>query len=103
MQGWAIHMVIFVACSLFWFSAHGVETGMVTFRADKDQSKIPERYRLETHTFLYEIEKKYALPNIGVEVFRVRFPSPVESPHAENNTVHAEYYRPEGDGPFPCT
>jgi dienelactone hydrolase len=25
----------------------------------------------------------------------------VESPHKENNTVHAEYYRPKGKGPFP--
>ena len=30
------------------------------------------------------------------------FPSAVESPTPENNTVYAEYYRPEGKGPFPC-
>jgi dienelactone hydrolase len=26
----------------------------------------------------------------------------VKSPTPENNTVYAEYYRPSGDGPFPC-
>src|SRR5262249_61850129 len=31
----------------------------------------------------------------------LRFPSPVTSDCPENNTVHAEYYRPKGDGPFP--
>src|SRR5262249_31821999 len=78
------------------------ETGTVHFRLKGDQKNIPERYRLEEHTFPYEMEPKYELPNIGVDVFRVRFPSPVKSPHAENNTVHAEYYQPKGKGPFPC-
>jgi dienelactone hydrolase len=41
------------------------------------------------------------LDTTGVKVFAVRFPSPVETPDKENNTVHAEYYRPPGDGPFP--
>ncbi len=79
------------------------ETGTVSFRVTGDQQNVPERYRLQDHTFTYEMEPKHTLPNIGVEVFRVRFPSPVESPHPENNTVHAEYYRPVGKGPFPCT
>jgi dienelactone hydrolase len=79
------------------------ESGSVSVRMAGDQSSIPERYRLEEHSFTYEIEPKYTLPNIGVEVFHVRFPSPVTSPHPQNNTVHAEYYRPEGKGPFPCT
>jgi dienelactone hydrolase len=46
---------------------------------------------------------KLTMPNIGVEVFHIQFPSPVRSAHAENNTVHAEYYRPAGQGPFPCS
>src|SRR5262249_22571464 len=50
----------------------------------------------------YELVKKRDLPVNGVEVYQLRFPSPVKSRHPENNTVHAEYYRPRGDGPFPC-
>src|SRR5262249_15628892 len=53
------------------------------------------------HSFDYEMTLKHRLPASGLTVFRVRFPSPVESPHKENNTVHAEFYRPDGKGPFP--
>ena len=31
----------------------------------------------------------------------VTFPSPVTTPHANNNTVHCEYIEPIGEGPFP--
>jgi dienelactone hydrolase len=97
-------MAIFLSTILAFAVTFGPsETGTVSFRSEKDQSRIPERYRLEAHTFSFEIDKKFDLPNIGVEVYRVRFPSPVESPHPENNIVHAEYYRPAGDGPFPAT
>jgi dienelactone hydrolase len=34
-------------------------------------------------------------------VYRLQFPSPVTSGCPENDTVHAEYYRPGGNGPFP--
>ena len=36
-------------------------------------------------------------------MYEVRFPSPVKSAHVENNTVHAQYYRPtKTQGPIPC-
>ena len=44
---------------------------------------------------------KHDLPTAEVGVFRLKFPSPVVTPLQENNTVHAEYYRPHGEGPFP--
>jgi dienelactone hydrolase len=62
---------------------------------------VPERYRLEARTFACELEPKATLHESGVAVYRLRYPSPVTSPYPENNTVHAEYYRPIGDGPFP--
>jgi dienelactone hydrolase len=77
------------------------EKGTVRFQPLGDQKNIPERYRLEAHAFDYEMTLKHDLPHSGVEIYHVRFPSPVESPHVENNTVHAEYYRPKGKGPFP--
>jgi cephalosporin-C deacetylase-like acetyl esterase len=77
-------------------------TATVCFTPQGDQQNIPERYRLGAHQFDYEMNPKRELPLAGVEVFEVRFPSPLESPHPENNTVHAEYYRPRKDGPFPC-
>ena len=80
-----------------------VEKGVVQFRPQGSQDNIPERYRLGEHSFPYEMRLKRVLPISGVQIFEVRFPSPVTSPHSENNTVYAEYYRPQGDGPFPCT
>ena len=78
-----------------------VEKGTVAFAPLDDQKDIPERYRLTAHRFEYEMTLKYALRASGLTVYRLRFPSPVETPHKENNTVHAEYYRPNGTGPFP--
>jgi dienelactone hydrolase len=77
------------------------EKGTVPFRPLDDQKNIPARYRLKEHTFDYEMVLKYDLPNSGVEIYQVRFPSPVMSACLENNTVYAEYYRPKGKGPFP--
>jgi dienelactone hydrolase len=77
------------------------EKGTVHFRALGDQKNIPERYRLEEHTFDYEMTLKHELPGSGVQVYQLCFPSPVTSPCPENNTVYAEYYRPKGQGPFP--
>jgi dienelactone hydrolase len=79
------------------------EEGTVTFRVIGDQLNVPERYRLEEHTFPYKMQPKCSYDNMKVDVYRVQFPSPFKSPHEENNTVHAEYYRPRGKGPFPCT
>ncbi len=66
------------------------------------KKSVPERYRLEPFRFDYELEPVRDLPVSGVEIYHLRFPSPVKSPDPENNTVHAEYYRPHRAGPFPC-
>jgi dienelactone hydrolase len=77
------------------------EKGTLQFRLAGDQQDIPERYRLEPHVFPYELELRRNLPNTGMEIYHLRFPSAVTSATPENNTVHAEYYRPKGTGPFP--
>src|SRR5262249_40782239 len=77
------------------------EKGTVHFRPVGDDSKIPERYRLGEHRFDYTLSHYRELRNSGVDIYRLQFPSPVTTPHSENNTVHAEYYRPRGKGPFP--
>jgi dienelactone hydrolase len=71
-----------------------VEKGTIHFYPSGDQEKIPERYRLEAHSFDYEMKQIKNLPISGVQVYHVRFPSPVITDCPENNTVHAEYYRP---------
>src|SRR5947209_830394 len=77
------------------------EKGTVRFTPSGDQHQIPERYRLAAHPFEYELTLQRELPTSGVDILHLRFPSPVTSDCAENNTVHAEYYRPRGPGPFP--
>jgi Prolyl oligopeptidase family len=78
-----------------------VERGTTSFAPNGAEKDIPERYRLEARSFDYVLTKKKDLPLSGVEIYELTFPSPFKSPHPENNTVYAEYYRPKGKGPFP--
>ncbi|HVK17076.1 MAG TPA: dienelactone hydrolase family protein [Fimbriiglobus sp.] len=77
-------------------AASPVATGEVRCACDDERCGVPEPFRLADHTFPYQQQLRYDLEYSGVEVYTVRFPSPVESPHAANNTVHAEYFRPKG-------
>ncbi len=83
-------------------SPTAVERGTARFTAQDDPTRVPERYRLTSHSFDYELAPKAVLPVSGVETYRLTFPSPVRSPYLENNTVSAEYFRPVGPGPFPA-
>jgi dienelactone hydrolase len=78
-----------------------LEKGRFRFTPIGDQKEAPERYRLSARESTYDLEWVHSLPGAAVDLYYLRFPSPVESPHRENNTVHAEYYRPAGPGPFP--
>ncbi len=80
------------------------ENGRVTFKPTNDQSNIPASYRLQEYAFDYELKLQKTMPLTGVDVFELRFPSPVKTPHAENNIVYAEYYRPMNpkSATFPC-
>jgi len=77
-----------------------VEKGTVRFTPG-DQVNIPERYRLEARTFPYKMKLAFEMKECAIDVYRLQFPSPVQSPHPENNTVYAEYYRPRKQGPVP--
>jgi dienelactone hydrolase len=90
-----------MSCLLASPAAGAIEKGTVRFRPVGDQKETPECYRLAAHTFGYEMRFKSDLVNSGVEVYQLRYPSPVVSPCPENNTVYAEYYRPKAKGPFP--
>jgi hypothetical protein len=90
----AAAVLLFAAAPLFaGEKALMIEKGTVTFTPRGDQKEIPAIYRLEAHRFDYELTPKRELPVSGVEVYELRFRSPVDSPHKENNTVYAEYYR----------
>ena len=73
-----------------------LERGEVVFRPGPEESSVPERFRLESSRFAYELEPVFATPNYAVS--RLRFPSPIATPDPENNVVHAEYFAPIGGG-----
>jgi dienelactone hydrolase len=77
-----------------------VETGEASFRPTADEATVPAQFRLEAATFRFEIEPLRDTP--AYKVSAVRFPSPVDSPDVENNTVHAEYFRPTVAGKRPA-
>ncbi len=101
---WPMSLALWLLCLLPGLAsdkpAKAVEKGTVRFTPG-DQANVPERYRLDARSFDYEMKQKADLPATGLSIHHVRFPSPIESPTPRNNTVHAEYYRPKGDGPFP--
>jgi dienelactone hydrolase len=80
----------------------GPEKGTFHFIAAPDSRSIPQRYRLDERSFDYELTHKVDLPSAEVRVSRLTFPSPVTTPHPQNNTVYAEYYRPLRKGRFPA-
>jgi pimeloyl-ACP methyl ester carboxylesterase len=73
------------------------EKGEVVFRPGAAEARVPERFRLEAATYWYELRPVLARDHVNV--FTLRFPSPVETADPENNVVHAEYFAPVGFGP----
>src|SRR5262249_36549016 len=74
-----------------------IERGEVSYRPSPEESSVPERFRLEPAVFAYELEPVLTTPRYSIS--RLRFPSPITTADAENNTVHAEFFRPIGTGP----
>jgi dienelactone hydrolase len=75
----------------------GLERGEAAFVPTAAEGQVPERFRLPAATFGFEQEELRTTPHYIVSA--VRFPSPIVTPDPENNTVHAEYFRPSGPGP----
>jgi len=79
-----------------------VKTGVVHFRhAAAGEANVPELFRLPEHRFTFQQEPIETAAR-QIDIFAVTLPSPVETPHESNNTVHCEYFRPVGDGPYPA-
>ena len=74
----------------------------IRFTTTPGEAGVAERFRLKPHNFRYTIRHKYDLKHSGVDVFDVRFPSPVASEYPANDTVYAELFVPKKSGPFPA-
>jgi dienelactone hydrolase len=76
------------------------ERGRVDFTPRAEEAGVPERFRLSAGAFDYRMTAQLGAP--GYTVWSVQFPSPVVTPDPENNTVHAEYFRPGRPGRRPA-
>jgi dienelactone hydrolase len=99
------YLLLLAAAAPTWSAARGGETtparsGVVEFVPVGEESGLPEQFRLGPHTFRYE---QKPLPTLGtvMTVSAVTFPSPVVTPHPNNNTVHCEYFSPTTEGAKP--
>src|SRR5438309_3685717 len=102
MRLFALPLVLCSLCAAAARADDTAERGTVRFEPKDDQKNIPERYRLGPHSFDYEMKLQRTLPQSKIDIFHLTFPSPVATDCVENNTVHAEYYRPQVKTPMPC-
>lgn len=70
------------------------ERGTVQYEPARDESLVAERFRLAAHTFDFEL-RPLDVPTERFEICELTFPSPVQTPHEKNNTVHCEFFRPK--------
>jgi dienelactone hydrolase len=91
---WGMCLLLAGTASLHASEPSKIKHETIEFRSEDAVANVPERFRLAPHQFDVVIEPWLELEQSGVTVSKVRFPSPITSPHAINNTVHCEYYRP---------
>jgi dienelactone hydrolase len=102
-------VVAFLTASIFGsllpnaaFAEPEIRRGEVKFEpVASEDTAVPEPFRLAGKTFAFEQTPQPAWGS-GVEVSLVTFPSPVVTPHTNNNTVHCEYFRPAKPGKYPA-
>ena len=75
-------------------AAAGVQQGMVRYEIPPGDDKVAEQFRLAAHEFAFE-QKPIGAATEQISLWTVTFPSPVKTPHENNNTVHCELYLPK--------
>jgi dienelactone hydrolase len=75
-------------------------TGTVRFVPRSDESNLPQPFQLPPHTFDFEQTGVSTTASV-MRVSKVTFPSPIVTPHPNNNTVHCEYFCPTTPGKKP--
>ena len=78
-----------------------MERGRVEFIPTATESSVAERFRLGQRAFAWQAERMATVTET-LEVWNLRFPSPVTTAEAVNNTVHCEYYRSRRAGKRPA-
>jgi dienelactone hydrolase len=96
-----VYALALFAAESSWGADTEIRTGDVQFVPTPAEQTVPELFRLEAHQFAFRQEP---LPTVSksVAISQVTFPSPIETRHAINNTVHCEYFRPLSAGKRPA-
>ena len=76
------------------------ETGRIGFQPTAAEAEVPAPFRLTAEEFGYELTP--LAQTTRYDVLRLRFDSPIRSPHPVNNLVHGEYFRPTKPGRHPA-
>jgi dienelactone hydrolase len=97
---WAAVLLAMLSCAAAPAAETVAVTGTVRYEPAADESRVPERFRLGPHEFHF-VSRPLTTSATQITINEVTFPSPVETPHANNNTVHTEYFRPAAEGRFP--
>ena len=74
-----------------------IERGTVNYQPAADETLVAERFRLGAHTFDYQL-RPLDVPTQSFQINELTFPSPVQTPHEKNNTVHCEFFHPKRRG-----
>jgi dienelactone hydrolase len=80
--------------------AQNARQGQVQFEPADDEHGLPARFQLSAHAFAFE-RRPIETCSTRFTISEVTFPSPVHTPHPNNNTVHCEYFRPVGTARCP--
>lgn len=79
----------------------GEVAGSVHFEPAANEAALPQHFQLGPHEFTFR-QTPLDDPSRVLRVWNVTFPSPVVTPHPNNNTVHCEYFQPDGAGKRPA-
>ena len=75
-------------------------TGNAEFLPSASESTLPGQFRLTQHSFAFR-EQTLPTSSKNMRLSAVTFPSPLITPHVNNNTVHCEYFCPTSAGKKP--
>ena len=98
--GFAMATVLIVASLGAVREAAKPTRGIVEFEPSAGEASLPAQFQLEGHSFSFE-ETPQATSGATMRISQVTFPSPVVTPHPNNNTVHCEYFCPTAAGKKP--
>lgn len=97
---WLLTLSLMIYAHVVRGAELSVRRGEVEFTPAANEAELPEQFRLEARRFAFE-QTPIRTVSRKISISDVRFPSPVRTPHENNNTVHCEYFRPAAPGKYP--